>query len=166
MMHILKRLRYLLPGYRRAYERDMQEELAALRDIAGGPELGNLTLAAEDARAQFRFSMLHGLAGDIRYSFRALKRDRAFTAVTVLSLAAGIAANVAIFGITDALLWRDLPIRNPEQLVAFENTSSSYFGYSESAKHSAAALQDVIAQSGAMATSIDLGSGQKLRRGR
>jgi len=47
----MKRLRYLWPRYRRAEERDMQEELAALEEIAGRRELGNLTLAAENARA-------------------------------------------------------------------------------------------------------------------
>ena len=34
----MKRLRYLWPGYRRAEEREMQEELAALQEIAGRRE--------------------------------------------------------------------------------------------------------------------------------
>jgi hypothetical protein len=46
----MKRLKYLLPWYRRLEEREMQAELAALEEIAGWRALGNLTLAAEDAR--------------------------------------------------------------------------------------------------------------------
>ena len=40
------RWKYLIPRFRRAEEREMQEELAALAEIAGRRELGNLTLAA------------------------------------------------------------------------------------------------------------------------
>ncbi len=46
-----RRLLNLLPGRRRAAEADVREELEALREMAGPGELGNLTLAAEDARA-------------------------------------------------------------------------------------------------------------------
>ncbi len=153
------RLKYLLPRYRRAQERDMQEELAALEQIASRRELGNLTAAAEDARAVLGFPILHGAGTDIRYGLRALRRDRGFTLVAVTSLSLGIAANVSVFGLMDTLLWRELPVRDPDQLVSFRNTSKSYFGYSEFAKHSGDALQEVMAQSATLDASIDLGSG-------
>ena len=47
-MMFLKRLGYLLPWRRRAAERDMQEELRSIAEMADPRELGNLTLAAED----------------------------------------------------------------------------------------------------------------------
>ena len=50
-MTLWKRLQYLLPWHRRAAERDMQDELRSLAEIAGPRELGNLTIAAEDERA-------------------------------------------------------------------------------------------------------------------
>ena len=70
----MKRLRYLWPGYRRAEEREMQEELAALEEIAGRRELGNLTLAAENARGVWGWAWLESLARDVRYALRVLAR--------------------------------------------------------------------------------------------
>ena len=69
---IWNRLKYLWPAWRRRQEREMREELGALTAIAGSKELGNLTLAMEDARATWGWMWLEGILADIRYSFRAL----------------------------------------------------------------------------------------------
>ncbi len=147
MKVFFRRLKSVLPGHRHAQDQDIEDELAALKQFASKKELGNLTSAAEQARDVIGFPLIQGVGADIRYAWRSLKRDRTFTLVALLSLSIGIGANVAVFGLMDALLWRQLPIRNPEQLVSFENTSRSYFGYMEFAKHSGEALQNVIAQS-------------------
>ena len=49
-MSLWQRLRYLLPAFRSAEERDMREELESLAAMAEPGELGNLTLAAEQRR--------------------------------------------------------------------------------------------------------------------
>lgn len=54
---------------------------------------------------------------NLRYTLRVLGKNRGFTAVAVLSLALGIGANTAIFTLINALLLRDLPVRQPERLV-------------------------------------------------
>lgn len=56
---------------------------------------------------------------DIRYGLRLLFRDKAFTAVAVLSLALGIGANVAIFSLVDAVLLKRLPVKSPNELILF-----------------------------------------------
>jgi predicted permease len=54
---------------------------------------------------------------DLRYSFRVMAKTPSLTTVAILSLALGIGANTAIFTLINALLLRDLPVRQPEQLV-------------------------------------------------
>ncbi|HEX8983984.1 MAG TPA: hypothetical protein VF767_01080, partial [Bryobacteraceae bacterium] len=63
-----ERFRYLLPSRRRAAEREMEEELASLAQFAGRRELGNLTLAAENARRTWRLTSLDGIPADVRYA--------------------------------------------------------------------------------------------------
>ncbi len=57
------------------------------------------------------------MLSDIRYALRILRKNRAFAAVAVLSLALGIGANTAIFTLIDNVILRALPVRAPEQLA-------------------------------------------------
>jgi predicted permease len=54
---------------------------------------------------------------NIRFGVRAFVRSPGFAAVTAISLALGIGANTAVFGILDAVLFRQLPVPQPQQLV-------------------------------------------------
>lgn len=102
-----RKLRYLLPWVRRAQERDMQEELRALQDIAGAKELGNLTLAAEDARAAYSWAWLDHLQQDLAYAGRSMRRNKLFTAlvVTSIGLAGGLVLSVVIARYAKTLLY-------------------------------------------------------------
>jgi predicted permease len=122
-MMMRNRLKYLCPAWRRRQERDMREELESLTAIAGAKELGNLTLAMEDVRATWGWTWLGSIFADIRYSLRALRRQPAFAAVAVLSMALAIGANSAIFSFADALLLRPLPVKNPAGLFDVTNTT-------------------------------------------
>jgi hypothetical protein len=76
-----RKWRYLIPHFRLTEEREMQEELAALTEIAGRRELGNLTVAAENARAVWGWAWLESVLADIRYAIRTLRRQPSFTFV-------------------------------------------------------------------------------------
>jgi predicted permease len=75
------------------------------------------------------WTSLQRLAQDLRFGLRLMGRSKGFTAVAVLSLALGIGANTAMFSITDALMLRMLPVRNPEQLVTLSEGPFYFFQY-------------------------------------
>jgi len=59
------------------------------------------------------------MGNDLRYAFRTLARSPLFTAIAVMSLALGIGANTSIFSLLDQVLYRSLPVRDPNALVLF-----------------------------------------------
>src|SRR5437588_6108637 len=54
---------------------------------------------------------------DVSYGVRMLLKKPGFTAAAALSLALGIGANTAIFGLINAILMGSLPYRQPDRLV-------------------------------------------------
>jgi predicted permease len=136
MVRMLNQLRLKIRALlrRRQLDRDLEEELQfhlAMREEKIKAEgasavaarestrrgFGNPTSGKERCREMWTFVSLESWWQDVRLGARMLRKNPAFSAVAILSLALGIAANTAIFSIIDALIVRELPVRNPEQLV-------------------------------------------------
>ncbi len=61
--------------------------------------------------------MMESIFQDLRYGLRTLLKSPRFSATAVITLAVGIAANVAIFTFVDATLLRPLPYQDSQHLV-------------------------------------------------
>lgn len=171
------RLRSLLRA--RSAERERTEEiefhhsLSALASTSAGAErhdaqfaarreFGNKTLVKEEMRHLGALRWIDTTAQDLRYGLRTLRRSPVFTGVAVLSLALGIGANTAIFGVLYALMLRPVAVPNPEELVAVqrltkEEGASFSFGEGEYRALQSAAGLPVAAFTYAFAQRIEIG---------
>jgi predicted permease len=139
MARLFRRIQYWLRH--RQLESDLREELETHRLLkqeelertgmsareaaaASRRALGNVTLAREDARAQWIWAWVDSAWQDVRYALRSLRRQPAFAALAVGTLALGIGLNTAVFDVYSALTMRPWPAPDAERLVKIFSVSA------------------------------------------
>jgi len=83
-------------------------------------KLGGIEQTKETYRDRRGLPMVETFFQDLRFATRMLRKSPGFTAVSVLSLALGIGATIAIFSVIYALALRKLPVERPEELVELD----------------------------------------------
>jgi predicted permease len=126
-----------------------QEAVRAVRLERGSPEV-----TREIVRSATWESFLETCWQDVRFGLRMLTKNPGFTAVVVLMLALGIGANAAIFNTANAVLWRKLPVADPQSLVRLiavrqdrTEHESIPIGIAEELRRSRNIFSDVITRS-------------------
>ena len=148
-MALLQRIANLFRGHQlqREIEAELRShtEMRIEENIAAGmsPEkarrdallrFGNLTLTSERVTAADTVLHMESLARDLRYGVRQLRRSPGFALTAILTLALGVAANVVVFGVLNALLLRPLNVADADSLFQVVQqpdgyTSQSYPDY-------------------------------------
>jgi predicted permease len=73
---------------------------------------------------------MSGLAQDLRYALRQLRKSPAFTITAVLTLAMAIGANAVVFSVINGLILRSLNVPQPESLYSLQRTSHKDYNQS------------------------------------
>jgi predicted permease len=118
---------------RRQFESDLDEEMQFHLEMkaqrtgdtsSARRQFGNIGILKEASREMWGWTSVERLFQDLRYACRQLARNPGFAAIAVLSLALGIGANTAIFGMIDHVMLRFLPVQNPEELTVVRRNMS------------------------------------------
>ena len=120
--------------WRRKREQDLERELRADLELeaeeqrarglseeeardAARRAFGNVARIGEEARAAWGWTWVESLLRDLRFGARTLAKSPGVTAAVVLSLALGLGATTALFSLLNALLFKPLPVAEPQRLL-------------------------------------------------
>src|ERR1043165_1522268 len=87
-------------------------------------KLGGVDQTKEAYRDRATIPLLESVMQDLRFTLRQFRRNPAFTVTAVLTLAAAIGANTAIFSVVNGVLLRPLPYPNSDRVVNITTRST------------------------------------------
>src|SRR5579875_1473651 len=108
----------------------MPQRSVASRTPQRKPRICNGTQRARTKTAVHRSTRLSKILDDLRFTLRQLRRAPAFVITAVLTLTLSIAANIVVYGIANAMIFRPLPVQNPRELVQVQNPGFAGISFS------------------------------------
>ena len=114
-MKLIDFLLRLYPGeFRDRYGQQMREfHDERMRDKAGLPRVVGDHVASAVAE------QVQSVRPDVTFALRGMLRRPGFAAVIIVTIALGVGANAAIFSVVNGILFRPLPYRDVDRVVAF-----------------------------------------------
>jgi predicted permease len=88
-------------------------------------DFGNLALLRETSREIWTWQWMETIWQDLRFGSRQLARQPGFALIAILTLALGIGANTAVFSLLNAVLLRQLPVHQPQELAWFGSAGAN-----------------------------------------
>src|SRR5882762_6233478 len=131
---VWRRVQMLLQG--RRFAQELEEEMRLHRELrqreliadgvdpsearyAANRQFGNAMNLRERGSQAWGWEWIEHFMQDVNYGVRGMLRSPGTTLVALLSLALGIGANTAIFSLTDAVMLKSLPVKDPAAMVLF-----------------------------------------------
>ena len=141
---LMLRLRSLLRGA--VVERELDDELRfhlerqvdahIQRGLSRGEavrrarlEFGGLDQVKEEHRDARGIGVISYLGRDLRHGLRQFRRSPGFTALAVLCLGLAIGVNTSIFGVLNSVLFRPMPVEQPDRLIVISRGQAPTFSY-------------------------------------
>ena len=82
-----------------------------------------------------RLNLFHNLCADIGYGLRLLWENPGFTTVAMWALALGVGANVTVFTLANAFLFKNLPFDDSDRLLYLSSTCAARPGSPRGVSH-------------------------------
>src|SRR5712671_5844274 len=134
LSEVWRRVGMLVQG--EVFARELEEEMRLHKDLkereliangldasearyAANRQFGNAMNLRERGSQAWGWEWIEHFMQDVNYGVRGMLRSPGTTLVALLSLALGIGANTAIFSLTDAVMLKSLPVKDPAGLVLF-----------------------------------------------
>jgi len=123
---------------RQTRENDLERELRSHLDLEAAEQteaglseeearyaaqraFGNTALVMEDVRETWGWTWIESCFQDLRFGCRILVKSPGVSLAIVLSLALGLGATTAMFSLLNSLLFKTLPVPEPQRLVALQH---------------------------------------------
>jgi predicted permease len=107
-------------------------------------QFGNVGRKHEESREIWMTRFCSEVGQDVRYGYRNMIANKAFSALAVFLLALGIGANTAIYSFMESLLLRALPVPDPASLVVLNWQSLPPFDANKEWVHVMHGVQGVL----------------------